>query len=184
VSFYLDVVANVTLDFCGTNPSFKTCFIVMETDCPCGEYVMCNTYNQWECGDNNFKMTWFDLPPGEYYYPVMAKRGIAAGPYTVNISATGYADISIDPGEITGTTTAGNLITTNLGIEDIGYAALEYTIYTDQDQIDRTATVSRGNKLDNPYFGTDAIAPKVGKSSNDGNQRHGQQGRRALFYPH
>lgn len=180
VVFSLDVVANVTLDYCGTSPAFQTCFVVMNTSCPCGDRIMFNTYNQWECGDNNFKITWYDLPPGTYYYPVLAKRGVAAGPYTININATGYAEIGINPGEIARETAAGTQITQNLAIENTGYEALEYTVYVDQEPFAGLASLTHGRRLENPYFGSSSIIPKADKSSDDQAQGQGPHNRTIL----
>jgi hypothetical protein len=127
-AFTLDFPANVTLDFCGTSPAFGSVFIVLEDQCPCGEYIGFNMYTQGTCGDNNFTIRWDSLGPGTYYYPVMSKWGIASGPYTMHITAESWPEINASPDQIDAQVVAGNSTSVPLTIYNAGGAQLDYTV--------------------------------------------------------
>ncbi len=150
VAFSLDVTANVYLTYCGTAPSFNSCFIVINDMCPCGGHINFSMYNQWECGDNNFTIRWDNLAPGTYYYPVMSKWGIASGPYNINVTAVGFPEMEVSPTEISGETTPGNSVTNTVTIENTGFADLNYELAIIQNP---NALSFDGAAPEHAYFG-------------------------------
>lgn len=82
--------ANVTIDFCGTTPSFFTVFIVVVDGCPCSSYYFASSYDFYSCGDNNASIYYCNLPAGTWYIPIYAEAG-SIGPYTMTVTTSGGA---------------------------------------------------------------------------------------------
>ena len=80
--------ADVTLDYCGTNPAFGNVWVVLATSCPADDaLVFAGGFNDTDCVDGNFTLFFPGLPAGTYYVPVMLDPGVAEGPYSISISA-------------------------------------------------------------------------------------------------
>jgi hypothetical protein len=85
-SFSINEELNVTIDFCGMTPPVISILTVL-TQCQCNSLIN-NTGNiNWtNCGDGNPAITFRHLPPGTYYYPILASFDVA-GPYTMHVTA-------------------------------------------------------------------------------------------------
>ncbi len=79
---------DVKIEYCGTSPAHARIYIVLADGCPCGTLVFASAYNFVDCGDTNATLSFFDLPAGTYYYPVLMNPGESLGPYTLTFSAT------------------------------------------------------------------------------------------------
>ncbi len=87
-AFTTTTCADVTIDYCGTVPSFGDVWIVLNTGCPADDdYVLAASNDFTTCGDDNVTMTFPNLPAGTYYLPVLAEGGLALGPYTILVAA-------------------------------------------------------------------------------------------------
>jgi len=134
-AFTNDVMMDVKIEYCGTTPSFNGCYIVLSPECPCGELIYFSMYNQWECGDNNYTINWYNLPAGTYYFPIMSKIGEAEGPYHITVSATSVQPgIALDPTDIYAEVIPDGAMEIILSIANIGYGELTFSAVANQDQ--------------------------------------------------
>lgn len=134
-AFTIDVMANIKIEYCGTSPYFGGCYIVLANECPCSDLIYFTSYNQWECGDNNYTLTWDNLPAGTYYYPIMSKWGSAYGDYHITLSSNSVnPGIAVSPEEIAGQAAPGSFTTIELSIGNIGYGELDFTLDAVQDE--------------------------------------------------
>ena len=92
-AFTLTSCADVTVDFCGSDPAYVEgdWFMLLYRDCPPLTEFWNNGQEQWTCPDQNLTMYFDGLDPGTYYYPVYAGGG-NVGPYTINFKATACQD--------------------------------------------------------------------------------------------
>ena len=135
MAFTIDVMANIRLEYCNTDPAFTSCYVVLANECPCSDILFFTMYNQWECGNNNFTITWDNLPAGTYYYPILSKWGAAYGDYEITLSSTSTnPGLAADPAEITGQAEPGGSAMVDLTIGNIGYSQLDFTLATTQDE--------------------------------------------------
>ncbi len=95
----LDKCADVIIDFCGTDPTQSLNYVSMLSACaPDGS--SCSGYIGWSGGGRgmcpgetppgNITMFFDELPPGTFYYPIIANEdrlGHPPGPYVMHISA-------------------------------------------------------------------------------------------------
>jgi hypothetical protein len=86
IPFSTDNCMDVTINSCGTNPALATLGLWLFSDCPCGDHIVANSYNGDECGDGNWTARFYDLPPGNYYYPLYSDS--AQGFYTITVTGT------------------------------------------------------------------------------------------------
>lgn len=104
-AFTLTETADVTIDYCGTTPSFELVYIVLADQCPCGDLTFAQETDWSLCGgDGNITMYYPGLPAGTYYIPVLsyhpdyASGYYYAGDYVINVLATewepAYCDAS------------------------------------------------------------------------------------------
>ncbi|MFH2036988.1 MAG: GEVED domain-containing protein [Candidatus Zixiibacteriota bacterium] len=98
-AFSLTDYAMVTINYCGTNPPFEIAYKSIITNCPCedGEIILANTSNWSECSDGNITMTFFELPPGTYYIPILANHpdypnNYYEGDYVIHVTASWISD--------------------------------------------------------------------------------------------
>ncbi|MBX2973638.1 MAG: T9SS type A sorting domain-containing protein [Flavobacteriales bacterium] len=86
----LSTCATLTMDFCGTTPAFTNGYGMIGTSCPLdgSEAIYYTTANSTACGDDNYTITYVNVPAGSYYIPVWSEMGVAYGEYTLNVSAT------------------------------------------------------------------------------------------------
>ena len=88
-SFTIDQCANVTVDFCGTNPAFSNFATGIYGDCPATMFI--DTTSAGTCPDGNLTNTYEGLAPGTYWIPVMMDMTGALGAYTMNVTAAACA---------------------------------------------------------------------------------------------
>lgn len=86
----LSTCATLTVDFCGTDPAFTNGYGIIGTDCPLDDasLITFTTANNTSCGDDNYTITYLNVPAGTYYLPVWSQVGVAYGPYTMHVAAT------------------------------------------------------------------------------------------------
>lgn len=85
-AFTLAEGADVTIDYCGTPPTFLGNFAVVFTGCPLSGPIYPGSYGTITCPDTSATMCFPGLPAGMYYYPVMAGAS-STGPYVLNVTA-------------------------------------------------------------------------------------------------
>lgn len=86
-SFTISSCAMVTIDFCGTSPSFPTASIVAQLGNSCPVSAAVNASSAAACGDGaNAIITYNFLPAGTYYIPVLQGPG-STGPYHIHVAA-------------------------------------------------------------------------------------------------
>ncbi len=79
--------SHLTIEYCGTIPTFDLVWIFLSTNCPAdNNYILANSYEA-DCIDGNFILTYYDLPAGTYYLPVMSTMEDAFGAYSITVSA-------------------------------------------------------------------------------------------------
>jgi len=79
----------VSIRYCGTSPAFYNAYIVMDPACPCsGSFLYASGWENTSCGDGNWSLTWANLAPGTYYWPLLTDSagGYAEGPYCVTFT--------------------------------------------------------------------------------------------------
>jgi hypothetical protein len=74
-AFTITDSANVTVDYCGTSPSFNTVGIILTTGCPCDSLIFAGAYDFSTCGDGNASIFYSGLAAGTYYNPIYAGAG-------------------------------------------------------------------------------------------------------------
>lgn len=86
--------ANLVLDFCGTTPAFTNGAPFISPTCPAdtNTAVVFNTVDVTTCGDDNFTVTYLNVPAGTWYLPVWSEIGESYGEYTFNASAVACID--------------------------------------------------------------------------------------------
>ncbi len=78
--------SQVVIDFCGT-ANFSDGYVFISPSCPAGDdYILASVVGY--CADDNLQMTYYDLPAGTYYLPVMLDLDVSYGAYTVSASAS------------------------------------------------------------------------------------------------
>ena len=58
---------DVTVDLCGTAPSFLNTFLQLYIDCPWTNVIDAASFNVSTCGDGNYTIVFPQLPAGTYY---------------------------------------------------------------------------------------------------------------------
>ena len=88
-----DACADVTINFCGTDPAFTDFYIVISPDCPLdtATAIFNTSNNTTECSDGNATLHYYGLAAGTYYIPVLSNAGTAYGPYAMTVSAVSCA---------------------------------------------------------------------------------------------
>lgn len=90
-AFSIAECQDITIDLCGTTPTFLNWSTALFVDCPATTPIFPSFSDAETCGDGNVSQVYSGLPPGTYYYPVFrdeAKATRAQGPYTVHVSGT------------------------------------------------------------------------------------------------
>jgi hypothetical protein len=84
----------VTIDYCGTvgpNGPWGNFYWVVVSGCPCGSYILRDTYNFTSCADGNITFAFTDLPPGTYYIPILSDIASGSyGAYTIHVSGVPF----------------------------------------------------------------------------------------------
>ncbi|MGB3870005.1 MAG: T9SS type A sorting domain-containing protein [Flavobacteriales bacterium] len=88
-SFTLTQCANVTVDYCGTDPAFTANLHGIYADCPATMFI--DTTASGNCADGNISDSFDGLAPGTYWIPVLMEADNAEGAYTIHVTATACA---------------------------------------------------------------------------------------------
>ncbi|MBK7751354.1 MAG: T9SS type A sorting domain-containing protein [Flavobacteriales bacterium] len=84
----LPTCADVTVRYCGLNPTWTNAFGFMATSCPADSLVFFSTFDTTSCGDGNLTYSFDELAAGDYYVPVVLDPGNnAVGPYAIEVIA-------------------------------------------------------------------------------------------------
>lgn len=88
-AFTISTCATVVVDLCGTEPAFTNGYGIIAPSCPLdtADAIFFTSANTEACGDENFTITYLNVPAGTYYIPVWSEIGVAYGEYTLNVSA-------------------------------------------------------------------------------------------------
>ena len=83
-AFTITDCADVTADYCGTDPAFGEFVLALVSDC--GLTTIFDTTSTSECADGNISMQFDNLAAGTYYF-IVAESPLATGAYTLNFTA-------------------------------------------------------------------------------------------------
>jgi choice-of-anchor B domain-containing protein len=76
-SFEIDECATVTIDFCGTDPVARPSWTSLTPNCPCAGFWGADAFNRFgTCPEGNIALTFFGLPAGRWYYPLLSQPGL------------------------------------------------------------------------------------------------------------
>ncbi len=89
-SFTTTECSNVVVSYCNTNPGFDPVWIFLTNDCPVGDSYVLGAYENTTCAPN-YTISYFNLPAGTWYLPVLMDPVGAIGPYSIALSATACA---------------------------------------------------------------------------------------------
>ncbi len=103
-AFELTECADVTIELCGTTPWNYPTRNYLYTNCPasgtyCGTPIFPTGQSRFNCADNNLWMSFPSLPPGIYYFPILADPNVLANPpgtYQVTMTAQQCAGACCD----------------------------------------------------------------------------------------
>lgn len=76
---------DITIEYCGTPSVFENGFISIFDGCPFADFVQASAWDQTNCVDGNWTMSYYGVPAGTWYYPVMSEPG-SVGAYTLTVS--------------------------------------------------------------------------------------------------
>lgn len=101
-AFEVEQCAKVTIGFCGTTPHLSPTFFSVVRSCAldgstCGNFLGADYLSV--CGDGNISISFDTLPPGTYYYPIIADESVLEnppGPYVMHITAEQCAGACCD----------------------------------------------------------------------------------------
>ena len=134
-AFEFDVMSDVKIEYCGTDPIFNRCYVALVDGCPYEGRIMYSMYNRDDCGDGNVSINWYDLPAGTYYYPVLSQWETSYDFYHITVTSTSiYPGIDVSHDEIIDEAEPGEQTTFEFEFSNIGYDVLTFEIYPDQDQ--------------------------------------------------
>src|SRR5690554_3792539 len=87
-AFTISECATVTIDLCGTTVSAPSYFVQIMDECPPGEttsFINATAIDTTTCGDIvNPALTFTNLAPGTYYYPLISLTESPLDDYTMN----------------------------------------------------------------------------------------------------
>ena len=86
-SFTITECANVSVDYCGSDPVYQGWVAGLVLDCPVATFLDTNSIAIGECTDGNAGVLYSGLEPGTYYFVQAAGGSVAPGPYTANVTA-------------------------------------------------------------------------------------------------
>lgn len=94
-AFEIDECATVTISLCGTVPLHFPSRNYLYSQCPtsgtnCGVPIAADAQNRFTCSDSNIWLSFAGLPPGTYYYPIIADPNAQQSPpdtYQITITA-------------------------------------------------------------------------------------------------
>lgn len=100
--FTLTDCADVTINYCGTDPVYGNVIIVLFSDCPPATVVWSGSYDFTGCPDGNVSLCYAGLDPGTYYIPIIYQAGVSEGPYTINVAAQSCGSLAASNDECPG----------------------------------------------------------------------------------
>ncbi len=108
-AFTVTECVDLTVAYCGTDPVFEAAHLDLYVECGMGGYNNRVRHpgtgiDQFACGDDNFTIPYFQIPPGTYYVLVQAGPG-SIGDYTLTLTATPCAATPPDNDECAGAIT-------------------------------------------------------------------------------
>ncbi len=74
-AFEITEAANVTIDFCDTDPVHRPSWSFLRDNCSCIGFYPVSFFDRTATCPFNISLTWLGLPPGIYYYPVYTVPG-------------------------------------------------------------------------------------------------------------
>lgn len=89
-AFTLNDCANVTVEYCGSDPVRPIVLIVLTTSCPADDNVIIADAFSDDCVDGNYVITYLGVQPGTYYIPVFSD-GQLVGDYELLVTAESCA---------------------------------------------------------------------------------------------
>ena len=90
-AFTLNGCADITVQYCNTNPFFGNVWILLATSCPADDNVIAaSDYNNVDCGNGNWTVFFTGGPAGTYYFPILGEVG-STGAYSVQLTALACA---------------------------------------------------------------------------------------------
>jgi len=103
-AFELTECADVTIELCGTTPLNYPSRPYLYTNCPasgtsCGTPVFAAQQSRLRCIDNNVWLSFPELPPGIYYFPILADPNVLQTPpgtYQITMTAQQCAGACCD----------------------------------------------------------------------------------------
>lgn len=106
----LPTCADVTVRYCGLNPTWTNAFGFMATGCPADSLVFFSTFDTTSCGDGNLTYYFDELAAGDYYVPVVLDPGNnAVGPYAIELTATACPGSNAPVNDLCGDVVANDL---------------------------------------------------------------------------
>lgn len=82
--------ANITIDYCGTNPAFENAFLNLFVGCPFTTFVGPASFDATTCANGGVTIRYTNVAPGTYYYAVLTEAG-SEGAYAISVSASACA---------------------------------------------------------------------------------------------
>ncbi len=89
-AFTITECANITIDYCGTTPTFQNAFLNLFIGCPFSDFIPNASFDVTTCPDGNVTINYVGVPAGTYYYAVLTEAG-AEGPYTITFTSEACA---------------------------------------------------------------------------------------------
>lgn len=93
-AFSTTTCTNVRMSYCGMQPTWNGTFGFLTTTCPGGLATWPSAFNNTFCADGNATYGFIDLPPGNYYVPVLLEPNAnSVGAYTIQLLATACSSV-------------------------------------------------------------------------------------------
>jgi hypothetical protein len=105
-AFTISTCADVTVNYCGTDPVFGNAFLSLVDDCSLANVI--DATSNSDCGDGNIAIVFSNLAAGTYWFPVLAETG-SEGPYTIEFSAVACGGSGAPPNDLCSNVTASTL---------------------------------------------------------------------------
>jgi hypothetical protein len=89
-AFSLQETMDLTIEYCSNSPAISVVSTVLSPACPCpgelNQFLAADVVDVDDCGNSNTTLHFYNVPPGNYYYPVVAGPGAANGPYELHVT--------------------------------------------------------------------------------------------------
>ena len=93
-AFTIAECANVSIDYCGSEPAFSDFAMGIYADCPATQLISATTTDT--CANGSMIQVFEGLTPGTYWIPVLMDTANALGEYTISVRAAA-CDITTGP---------------------------------------------------------------------------------------